>query len=271
MSKSAIALRESSLAEHLEAVQTEIRRHPADADMRAQLFQLMAVQGEWTRALEQIKLAAQLNPQAQPSAILYEQVIAGEAQRERVWAGLEPPAGFGHAPGWFEDLALALQRDADAPEQAAALRAQAYEAAPATAGEIGVAVEGVATTFAWISDGDSRLGPVMEFMMGSRYGWLPFAALRNVRILAPEGLADLVWAQAEITTTDGRTHYGAIPARYPALPGQQFSELPDGVKLGRMTDWHCLHEDMYAGIGQKMWMTDQGEYALLDIRTVEMA
>lgn len=270
MSKPAVALRESSLSEHLDAIQAQIRRHPADADLRARLFQLLAVQGDWTRALEQIKLAAQLNPQAQPSAILYEQAITAEGQREQVLAGRQAPVAFGEAPAWFEDLVSALRRDAESPSQAAALRAQAYETASARAGKIEVDVEGVAASFAWISDGDSRLGPVFEFMMGGRYGWLPFAQLRRARILPPEGLADVIWAQAEITLEDGRTHYGLIPARYPALPGQRLDELSDGAKLARMTDWHLLHDEMYAGIGQKMWMTDQGEYALLDVRALEM-
>jgi len=80
-----------------------------------------------------------------------------------------------------------------------------------------------------------------------------------------------VWAQAEITLDDGRTQHGLVPARYPAPAGQALADLADGIKLGRMTDWQALHGDMYAGVGQKMWVTDQGEYALLDVRGLEMS
>lgn len=270
MIRPAVALRESSLSQHLETIQSQIRRQPADADLRAQLFQLMVVQGDWGRASEQLKLSAQLNAQAQPTAILYEQAIAAERQRERVLSGQEQPAVFGEAPAWFADLWRALSCEADAPKEAAQLRAQAYEAAEPRPGTLTVSVDDASAAFEWISDGDSRLGPVFEFMSAGRYGWLPFSALREVRLLAPEGLCDVVWAQAEVTLDQGRTQYGLIPARYPALPGQVFADLPDGVKLGRMTDWHPLQGEMYAGVGQKMWMTDQGEYALLDIRSLEM-
>lgn len=270
MTKAAITLRESSLSQHLESIQSQIRRQPADADLRAQLFQLMVVQGDWTRASEQLKLSAQFNAQAQPTAILYEQAIAAERQRERVLSGQEQPEAFGEAPAWFDDLWQALRCDAHAPQEAAQHRARAYEAAAPGAGELVVTVDEAATAFEWISDGDSRLGPVFEFMAGGRYGWMPFSALRSARLLPPEGLCDVVWAQAELTLADGRTQYGLIPARYPALPGQLFAELPDGAKLGRMTDWFALSEDSFAGIGQKMWMTDQGEYALLDVRSLEM-
>lgn len=270
MTKPAIALRDSSLSQHLETIQSQIRRQPADADLRAQLFQLMVVQGEWTRASEQLQLSAQLNAQAQPTAILYEQAIVAEQQRERVLSGLEKPQTLGEAPAWFDDLWQALQNDVEAPQQASQCRARAYEAAEPRPGEVVLEVDESAVAFEWISDGDSRLGPVFEFIAGGRYGWLAFSALRHVRVLPPQGLCDVVWAQAEITLEDGKTQYGLIPARYPALPGQRFAELPDGAKLGRMTDWRALHEDTYAGIGQKMWMTDQGEYALLDVRSLEM-
>lgn len=270
MTRPAVALRESSLSQHLETIQSQIRRQPADADLRAQLFQLMVVQGNWTRASEQLKLSAELNAQAQPSAMLYEQAIAAERQRQRVLSGQEQPAVFGEAPEWFAELSQALMCDADAPEEAARLRARAYDAAQACAGALVIATDESSSAFEWISDGDSRLGPVFEFMLGGRYGWLPFSSLRSVRLLPPEGLCDVVWAQAEVTLEDGRTQYGLIPARYPALAGQSFADLPDGTKLGRTTDWQVLHGETYAGVGQKMWMTDQGEYALLDIRSLEM-
>ncbi|MBO1114009.1 type VI secretion system accessory protein TagJ [Bordetella petrii] len=270
MTKPAVALRESSLSQHLDAIQGQIRRQPADADLRAQLFQLMAVQGDWNRASEQLKLCAQLNAQAQPMAVVYEQAIAAERQRESVLGGQGEPAYFGAPPDWFADLVQALRLDAGDPRQAAGLRARAYEAAQAQAGRLERADDAAPAAFEWISDGDSRLGPVFEFILGGRYGWLPFSALRSVRLLAPEGLSDVVWAQAEITLDDGRTQHGLVPARYPAPAGQALAELADVVKLGRMTDWQPLHGDMYAGVGQKMWVTDQDEYALLDVRGVEM-
>ena len=270
MNQPAVALRERGFSQHLETVQSQIRRQPADADLRAQLFQLMVVQGDWTRASEQLKLSAQLNAQAQPTAMVYEQAIVAERHRERVLSGHDQPAAFGESPDWFAALQQAIVCDAERPEEAAQLRASAYDAAPSRVGSLEVATEDTSTSFEWICDGDSRLGPVCEFFSGGRYGWLPFSTLRSVRLLPPEGLCDVVWVQAELTLEDGRTQLGLIPARYPALPGRTLSSLPDDAKLGRMTDWVCLHDEAYAGVGQKMWMTDQGEYALLDIRLLEM-
>src|SRR3546814_16887084 len=110
MTKPAVALRENSLSQHLTSVQAQIRRQPADADLRAQLFQLMAVQGDWNRASEQLKLCAQLNAQAQPMAVVYEQAIAAERQRESLMGGQGEPAYFCAPPDRLANLVPALSR-----------------------------------------------------------------------------------------------------------------------------------------------------------------
>ncbi|MNT66236.1 ImpE protein [compost metagenome] len=125
--------------------------------------------------------------------------------------------------------------------------------------------------FQWVCDGDSRLGPVFEFLGGGRYAWLPFTALKRVRLLAPEGLCDMVWSRAEIELADGQVLQGLVPARYPPAPGERMVDLPDTVKLARVTEWRGLRGDTYAGVGQKMWLTDAGEFALLDVRCLELA
>ncbi len=62
MATTAVPLHTGSLATHMDTVAARIRRQPGDADLRAQLFQLLAVQGEWERAAEQLKLCAELSP-----------------------------------------------------------------------------------------------------------------------------------------------------------------------------------------------------------------
>ncbi len=80
-----------------------------------------------------------------------------------------------------------------------------------------------------------------------------------------------MWSRAEIELVGGRTLQGLVPARYPPAPGARMIDQPDPVKLGRVTEWRPLYADTYAGVGQKMWLTDAGEFALLDLRSVEFA
>ena len=55
---------------------------------------------------------------------------------------------------------------------------------------------------------------------------------------------------------------GFIPTRY---AGSERSGN-DALRLARSTEWKDLGEDHVAGLGQRMWLTDSAEYALLDVR-----
>src|SRR5690606_10991406 len=50
----------------LAALQNEVRSKAADAKLRVFLFQLLCVQGQWERALNQLKVCAELDPAALP-------------------------------------------------------------------------------------------------------------------------------------------------------------------------------------------------------------
>lgn len=270
MPRTAVTLQEGSLSGHRDTVAAQIRRHPGDADLRAQLFQLLAADAEWERAGEQLRLCAELNPQAAPMALMYDRAMGAERRREAVLAGdMAEPFFPGPRPPWADMLLQALRQDATAPAESAALRAAALEEADAKAGVLHTGTSPAPQAFQWIGDGDSRLGPVFEFIAGEHYAWLPFSYVRAARLLPPEGLCDLLWAQAEITLADGRVLHGLIPARYPAGRGQRFADQADSVKLGRVTEWVPLHGDSYAGVGQKTWITHQGEHPLLDTRVLE--
>ena len=38
--------------------------------------------------------------------------------------------------------------------------------------------------------------------------------------------------------------------------------------MARKTEWREAGEETYLGLGQRMWATDAGEYAILDTRDV---
>ncbi|MGV2863949.1 type VI secretion system accessory protein TagJ [Achromobacter sp. AGC39] len=286
MSMVAVPFGAISLSGQLDEVQAQIRRRPADADLRAQLFQLLAVQGDWARAAEQLSVCGALSAQARPMVALYASAIAAEREREAVLAGDGEPVMLAEPDAWMQALLSALHRDGQGPkDEVAEQRSRALQDADARGGTVQGVMQGVGQgvvqgargvpdtllPFQWICDGDSRLGPVFEFLGAGRYVWLPFTALKRLRLLAPEGLCDLVWSRAEIELVGGRTLQGLVPARYPPAPGARMIDQPDPVKLGRVTEWRPLYADTYAGVGQKMWLTDAGEFALLDLRSLEFA
>ena len=56
------ALRDGQLDEALAVVQDAVRGQPAKAEHRVSLFQLLAVAGEWAKALRQLNVLSDLDP-----------------------------------------------------------------------------------------------------------------------------------------------------------------------------------------------------------------
>lgn len=255
-----------SIEQVLEEIKQAIRKKPDSADLRAQLFQVLALKGDWQRAVDQLKISAEMNQQAQPVAMIYVAAINAESERNEVFAGRAAPAVFGNPPDWMALLSQAFKEES--AEQAAEFRRQALEMAPAISGKLKTHADNEQElAFEWLCDGDSRLGPVLEFMNNGRYGWIPFEHIASMRLIEAQGLSDLLWVQAEVVMLDGRSHVGLIPVRYPVLEG--YAEQDDALNLGHRTEWLELAEDVYQGLGQKMLMSDEADHGILEIATIQ--
>lgn len=250
-------LRTGDLGAALEALQAEVRKDPSEAKHRIFLFQLLCATGDWNRALTQLRLCAQLDPAAMAMAQTYREAIGCEFVRARVFAAETAPLVFGQPQQWIALLVEALGADARGDAGAAAsLRAQAFEAAAATAG----AVNG--RRFAWIADADMRLGPVLEMVMNGRYYWAPFNTIRRIAVEEPTDLRDRVWTPAMVTWANGGEVAALIPTRYPGIG----AGTPDALRLARATDWTEVAPGSFTGAGQRVLATDIDDFALMDIR-----
>jgi type VI secretion system protein ImpE len=254
-------LREGQVDQALAQLQAEVRKNPSDSKHRVLLFQLLAVLGQWERAGNQLKLAGELDAKALPMVQTYRTALDCEVFRASVFAGTKTPLVFGAPADWMARLLEALRLDALGNHaQAEALRLQALEQVPSFGGEI----DGDA--FAWIADADSRIGPVCEAIVNGKYYWIPFGRLQTIAIEPPEDLRDFVWMPARLTFANGGESVALIPTRYPGS-----ERHADGaVRLARRTEWTQAAENTYAGSGQRMLATDQAEYALMDVRRIQI-
>ncbi len=243
----------------LAALQNQVRSKASDAKLRVFLFQLLAVQGQWERALNQLKLCAELDAAALPMREMYTAAIGCELLRREVFSGRKSPMLFGEPQAWLALLIEAqLRAGAGEPDAAAKLREQAFEQAPTTSGTI----DGEA--FTWIADADSRMGPVLEAIVNGRYYWIPFSRLTKLSIEAPTDLRDCVWLPANLQFSNGGEVLAMLPVRY---PGSEASS--DGlVALSRKTIWEEVPGGGFSGLGQRLLTTDNGEYPLLGVREV---
>jgi type VI secretion system protein ImpE len=249
----------SDLAGELKRLQGEVRAHPEDAKLRTYLFQLLAVQGDWQRALNQLQVAAQLSAAALPMAQTYREAIRCEVFRGEVFAGKRTPQILGEPPAWMGLLVESLDKLGHGNVAAAeSSRAQAFDLAPAKAGSID------GRPFEWIADADPRLGPVCEAIIDGKYYWVPFERMAAIKIDPPSDLRDVIWIGAQLKLATGAWQVALIPARY---PGTELADK-DALRLSRMTTWQQLGPESFVGIGQRMWATDVGEFALLDTREI---
>ncbi|KFK97901.1 MULTISPECIES: type VI secretion system accessory protein TagJ [unclassified Serratia (in: enterobacteria)] len=258
-------LQENTISAAISQVETDIKAHPTDADLRAALAQLLCLTGNWQRAKMQLKSWQALKPVAQPTTYLLMQSVEAELQRQAVFAGQATPLWVNSAESWMMQMLGALHHDLRGEdEQAEAVRDRALEEAMTSSGQLTFAngEEQNTEAFSWLTDGDGRLGPVCELALNGNYYWLPFSAIAEIQFQAPQSAIDLVWSHALIRLVDGREHICQLPVRYPLL-----ADSADALLLGKRTEWHPLgNSQHYAGSGLKTWFTDKTEFPLLNMR-----
>jgi len=257
------------LADALARAEAAVRAQPQDAAARRLLFELLCVLAQWDRALKQLQAWAGLEPGADSTAHVLRGLIRAELQRVEVFSGRLEPATIGAgptpAPGWMNGMGEALRLGRVAlddglhsdTESADAAREAALSQAPETPGG-----SNLVPSFGWITDSDTRLGPVCEVMVAGGYRWLPFDDLASLSKDAPSGLLDLVWSQVDLVLRDGSALKAYMPMRYPVTSSDR-----DAILMARETLWSEVGRTGVHARGQKMWATDAGDLPLLDLRS----
>ena len=246
---------------HLKALQDQIRKEPQRSDLRIFLFQVYCILGEWGKAANQLNAIEELDKEAESMVKTYREGVRCEVYRKGVFGGQRVPLILGDPQDWIALMLEALKLDAKGHHaQAADLRVKALDTAPAVSGK----ADGEA--FEWIADADSRIGPVFEMIVNGKYYWVPMQRVSHLELDAPEDLRDFVWTAATVTLANGGSHVALIPTRY---PGSELSES-DPLRLARATEWKELAPDSYAGLGQRMFATNEADIALLDLRDLRL-
>ena len=252
-------LQSGDLDKALTELTAEIRNKPAKVELRIFLFQLLSVLGQWERAITQLNVAAEMDPDAALMAQVYRPALNCEVLRANVFQGHRTPLFFGEPLEWMASLTqipglLTVGKSAAAAD----MRDRAFDAAPTISGQID------GQPFAWMADADERLGPTLEAVVNGKYYWIPLERISQIHIETPANLRDVVWVSATFTWANQGEAVGLIPVRY---PGSETAE-DNSLRLSRKTDWQDAGDDFYIGLGQRMMTTDQGEYPLMGIREV---
>jgi type VI secretion system protein ImpE len=237
------------VAREMEDINAAIRAEPLAASHRLALARLRLVQGEYPKALQQLQLACQFDAGLEPEAQLVRMLVRAEQIREAVFDGKILPDLLAAAPVWLEKLISALRENG---EKAMDMRQEALSEAPPSKGSYGESEP--FSTFEWIADGDERLGPVIEVILGGTYYWIPFDMVESLHIPPPKRTMELVWAPVDLKLV-GRpdSNIAYMPARYiPPVEGRT-----DALLTGTETIWQELPGGGgWQGHGRRAWYVD---------------
>jgi type VI secretion system protein ImpE len=252
-------LKKAKPAEALARVQADIKQRPGDAGLRLGLFQLLALTGQWERALVQVQTAVSLDAKLASRALLWRNLVELERVRSAVFEGKLQPAILGPAPGWLE-LLLEGRSAVEPRRLPAALKAhaKALKSAPARAG----AIDGQA--FTWVTEADARFGPALDVYLQGNYTWVPLERVTRIDFETPRDLQDLIWLPARFTWLDGGTALAHIPVRY---PGTERAVDPD-LLLARTATWQKRGPNYLVGTGVRVLSADCGDFPITKIRTL---
>lgn len=247
-----------NLQESLHLLQDRVKKNTSKTEDRIFLFQLLAIMGQWERAIMQLKVIKELDESTIPMSLTYQQIIASERYREQVFAGKCDPIVFGQPEEWMAMLIQALKLITEERYKASRdLRLNAFEKAPVSCGLID------GEPFDWMADSDPRMGPIFEAYIDGRYFWIAQKNVHSIIIEEPVDMRDLVWQPAHFTWSNGGESYGFLPSRYP------FSyRIDDQLALSKKTIWTNLDDELSIGYGQKMWITDRSDFAAMDARKI---
>ena len=258
MSNALELLKEGNLEAALSAGKGAVRDDPGDPEARAQLFQLFCLNGEWDRADAQLDaLLTSANQQA-PIWKQFQILMKLEHQRLDCHQKAEAPPIVGEPADWMAPFAKAFEMHQSGDiAGGAALRAEALDNASASAGRIGD------VEFGWLMDGDGRYGPMLEAFLPTEgdYCWVPFSTLTSLRVEKPVQVNHFVWIPAHFTWSDGRVLHGYVPTRYVGSEGGDAN-----LALARGTEWADAGSDVFTGIGQRVLMSADDDFPILEIR-----
>ncbi len=264
----------------LAQAEKRVREQPTYPEHRWAMVEVLCTLCHWDRALAQLQAWARFVPEGAARAHLTRGLIQAETQRAQVFLGKQLPGVVVDCPPWMSQLAQALAYNAQGLHQNADdCRQQALAAAPVRSGlcqwtdtkqESETHPE---TSFEWLADSDTRLGPVCEVMMAGAYRWLAFSDVARIQIAPPQHALDLIWLPARLQLhsngATGKTMHVYLPARSCWTTAPEAPDMSQQAMLrSRLTAWTEVGESGIFSSGQKTWMTDGIDRPLLDVREV---
>ncbi|QDU41248.1 ImpE protein [Maioricimonas rarisocia] len=244
------------LSEAVAAATEQVRSSPTDVQQRMFLAELLCFSGEIERADNQLDVIVRQNPDA-IRVLHFRQVLRAELARRQFASEGRTPEFLVEPPEHLRlQLKAAVHLREGETQAANELLAQAAEARPPVRGTVND------RPFSDFRDLDDVSASFFEVLTNTGvWYWVPFEAIDSIEFHEPQAPRDLLWRRASMTVRGGPDGEVSIPALY---PGSSDAESED-MKLGRGTDWIGDEGGPIRGVGQRMYLVDETDLAVLEL------
>lgn len=245
--------REGKIEEAIEAMNAEVRSHPADVDRRGFLCDLLCLVGNFDRADVQLEAISKQLPGAAVGVSLIRQLVRAEQWRQQCFVEGRSPK-FLEKPG--DRLQLHLRATVQLREGdvagAAELLAQAEELREPLSGTHD------GEPFDDFRDCDDVCASFFEVLTSTgKYYWIPMERVVRLEPRPLEHPRDLLWRRVGMQVEGGPDGEVYLPAIYAPAP----AELP--ARTGRTTEWS--EEEPIRGKGLRTFLVGEETASLLEI------
>lgn len=260
MNDATLQLDAGNLTGAVEAALRLVKTNPTNETARTFLFELSCYSGEWDRAEKQLEVIGHQDVNAAMGTLIYRQNFKAERDRMRLFSDGLSPEFMGHKPPHIADLFDAINRvrEGNFAEARTAID-KVEEERPAYKCEVN------GEAFSDFRDYNDLTMCVFEVIHKDSYMWLPFEEVASINFFKPKTLRDLYWIQAEVELKNGISGEMFFPALYSGT----WKSDNDLVRLGRMTDWRELGEEVFVGEGTKLFWMDGRDKSILDITSIK--
>lgn len=253
------------LEEAIQAMNAEVKSHPADANRRGFLAELLCFAGNLERADLQLDVLVEQDPKAAVGIALFRQLVRADLARRQFFTEGRLPEFLGPiSPGLQLHLEASIRLRENDPAAAARLLAQAEEQRMPVRGTC----DGQA--FDDMRDLDDVTASFFEVLTSTgKYYWVPIDSVVSLEFQSPERTRDLLWRRARMVVADGPDGEVYLPAIYCAGEGPAGEEPEDRARLGRVTEWSGGADAPVRGIGQRSFLVGNESKAIMEISQIE--
>lgn len=252
-------IRAGRLSEARGVLIEEVKSAPKDVGKRTLLFQVLAMGGEWDKAMRHLDMISTQDPTRLIGAHTYLDIVKAEQERLEVLHRSQVPSVMPEAPAYFPQYMSYINALMTGKfDDARSLIAEIDKVKP----EISCTMDG--KDFVGFSDTDARLYAFIEAFVHERYVWIPFETIRELVIHEPKTSFDLIWVLANITTWGGLSMNCYLPVMYP----ETYLHEDEKARLGRLTDWVPLGGGFSRGVGQHVYQVGDDDVSILDMRGI---